>query len=302
LIKKRVQVKKTRYSQDKTIYVLIDNLDKSWKKEAQIEYQSRWILGLLGLTARIIKKFSSPKRDRRNIDFHLTIFLRSDIFHHLLRFAREPDKVGYTKLKVEDKETLFRIVEERFVELSAGDFVYDDLWEKYMPKEIGGVDIKAYIYDNIIPRPRDILFFFTKIKEIAILRGHRRFEKDDIVDAYKEYSEWVFLSILVENGITIRQMEDFMYEIVGENAILNKDDLIIKAEKSNIVFMDDQSKEKFIDHLVALSILGREIQYGRYAFGYDLENDRKSKALAQKLGTNKFRIHNALFPALECKV
>lgn len=287
---------------DKTIYVLIDNLDKSWKNELHIEYQSRWILGLLGLTTRIIREFTSAKRDKKNVDFHLTIFLRSDIFHHLLRYAREPDKLGYTKLKVEDKETLFRIVEERFVELSTDGLVYDDLWEKYLPSDIDGVDVKTYIYNNIIPRPRDILFFFTKIKEIAILRGHKRFEEEDVIDAYKEYSEWVFSSILVENAITIKQIEDFMYELVGENVVLKRDNLISKAKRSNIVFTNDQSEDKFIDHLVSLSILGREIQNDQFAFGYDLENDRKSKALAQRLGTNSFRIHNALVPALECTI
>ena len=286
---------------DKSIYVLIDNLDKSWKKESNIEYQSRWILGLLGLTSRIIREFTSSKRDRKNIDFHLTIFLRSDIFHHILRYAREPDKVGYSKLKVEDKETLFRIVEERFVELSIGELAYEDLWDNYLPSDINGVDVKTFIYDNILPRPRDILFFFTKIKEIAILRGHKRFEQEDVKDAYKEYSEWVFSSILVENGITIKQMEDFMYELVGEKAILDKNDLLLKAEDSNIKFKDDQSKEKFLDHLVSLSIIGREVRKDQYAFAYDLENDRKSKVLSRKLGTNRFRLHNALISALECK-
>lgn len=285
---------------DKNIYVLFDNLDKSWKKDSQIEYQSRWILGLLGLTARIVRDFTSAKREKRTIDFHLTIFLRSDIFHHLLRYAREPDKLTYTKLKVEDKETLFRIVEERFVQLSSEESVYEDLWEKYMPKKVNDVDVKTYIYKNIIPRPRDILFFFTKIKEIAILRGHSAFEEDDIKDAYQEYSEWVFSSILVENGITIKQMEDFMYELVGENAILNRDKIILKANKANITFSDEQSEDKFIDHLVALSILGRETQSDHYTFGYDLENDRKSKVLAKKLGSSNFRIHNALVPALDC--
>lgn len=107
---------------------------------------------------------------------------------------------------------------------------------------------------------------------------------------------------MVENGITIKQMEDFIYELVGENVILERNDLISKANKSNIVFTDDKDEDKFIDHLVSLSILGREIQKDQFAFGYDLENDRKSKALAQRLGTNNFRIHNALVPALECKI
>ena len=284
---------------DKNIYVLIDNLDKSWKKEAEIEYQSKWILGLLGLTIRITREFSSSKRNNKNNEFHLTIFLRSDIFQHILRYAREPDKIEYTKLKIEDKETLFRIIEERFAELSGDEFVYEDLWDKYMPNNVEGIDVKTFIFGNIIPRPRDIIFFFNKIKETAILRGHTAFTEEDVKDAYNEYSEWVFSSILVENGITIKQMEDFLYELVGESAILTFNDIISRANNAKINFKNEDSKDKFIDHLVALSILGRETKLGEFSFNYDLENDRKSKILATKLGTNNFRLHNALVPALE---
>jgi len=225
--------------------------------------------------------------------------LRSDIFQHILRYAREPDKIEYTKLKIEDKETLFRIIEERFVELSGDEFVYEDLWNKYMPNNVEGVDVKTFIFGNIIPRPRDIILFFNKIKETAILRGHTTFTEEDVKDAYIEYSEWVFSSILVENGIAIKQMEDFLYELVGESAILTFTDIVSKADNAKINFKDEDSKEKFIDHLVALSILGRETKPGEFSFNYDLENDRKSKILATKLGTNNFSIHNALVPALE---
>ena len=68
---------------DKNIYVLIDNLDKSWKEDSQIEYQSKWILGLLELTSRITREFSSAKKISKKNKFSLTIFLRSDIFYHI---------------------------------------------------------------------------------------------------------------------------------------------------------------------------------------------------------------------------
>jgi len=283
---------------DKNIYVLIDNLDKSWKKDAEIEYQSRWILGLLSLTVSITREFLSLRKKFKNNEFHLTIFLRSDIFQNILRYAREPDKIKYIKLKVEDKEILFRIIEERFVTLSSGDYVYEDLWNKFLPINIESSDIKSYIYDNILPRPRDMIFVFNKIRENAILRGHTSFEIEDVKGALKEYSDWVFSSILVENGITIGQMEDFMYELVGENAIIKREDIVKKANRANIHFIDDEAIESFIDHIVALSILGRETQAGIFSFNFDLENDRKSKALAKKLGTDSYKIHNAFVPAL----
>lgn len=285
---------------DKNIYVLMDNLDKAWKKEGNIEYQSNWVLGLLGLASRISKDLYSSKRNKKNNEFHLTIFLRSDIFHYIYKDAREPDKIEYTKLKVEDKETLLHIIEERFVALSNNSFTYDDLWNKYLPHKIDGIDVKTFIYNNIIPRPRDIIFLFNKIKTIAILRGHTTFTEDDVKEALNEYSEWIFYSLLVENGVTIKQMEDFLYGLVGEPSILLRCDIVSKANNAKINVMDEELNDKFINHLVNLSILGRETRHGKFSFNYDIENGRKNMILAEKFGTKRFKIHNALLPFLKC--
>jgi hypothetical protein len=50
-----------------------------------------------------------------------------------------------------------------------------------------------------------------------------------------------------------------------------------------------------------LSILGRETQSNTFTFGYEMENDKKSKILAEKLNTNRFQFHKALKYALELK-
>ena len=65
------------FKKDNKILVLIDNLDKSWKKDNKLNLQSEWILGLLGVTGRIVGELLSfrVKGQPRKINFHLTIFL-----------------------------------------------------------------------------------------------------------------------------------------------------------------------------------------------------------------------------------
>jgi hypothetical protein len=203
----------------RTIYLLVDNLDKSWKKGEALEYQSRWILGLLGLTGKLIKELSNNKNNIKDIKFQMTIFLRSDIFNYVLSFAREPDKIQFTKLKVEDKEILFRIIEERFLKLSSTKMIAEDLWTKFLPLNVEGLNLRDFLFSIIIPRPRDIIYIFNKMREIAVFRGHSKIEETDIISAYKEYSDWILSSILVENGVTLNQMEDFLYQFAGENSI-----------------------------------------------------------------------------------
>jgi len=280
--------------------LLIDNLDKSWRKNSELELQSKWILGLLGITGRINKDFANVKNRFEGIGFHLTIFLRSDIFRFMLEYAREPDKIEYTRLKMDDQQVLFRIIEERFVELSEDEVTAEHLWKEYVVEAVGGTEIKAYIYDHIMPRPRDIIYFFNKAKENAVFRGHTRIEQDDIADAVKEYSNWLFNSVLVENGITVDQFEEFLFEFIGEPQIVDYDKIVSAMKSAEIDITDSGSVQHFVDLLVSLSIFGRETKRDFFEFETVFENNKKLKKLAEKLGSKRYKVHNALVSYLEC--
>ncbi|UOB17494.1 P-loop ATPase, Sll1717 family [Abyssalbus ytuae] len=283
------------------LIVLIDNLDKSWRKDSKINILSKYILGLLGVSGRIFQELSYIKSTNKNIAFHLTIFLRSDIFKRVISFAREPDKIEVSRLKWDDPEILFRIVEDRFTQLSKGKYTGDDLWEKFFVKKVKSMDTKEYITNSIFPRPRDIIYFFKTCKDIAISRGHNIIEENDVISAHTDYSSWVFKSVLVENGITYKQMEDFMYELMTSNEIISIEQINEKMTNAKILNHDSDDLDRFIDHLVNLTIIGRETEKGKFSFEYDVDNAKKIKILSKKLDSNRFKIHPALVPYLECK-
>jgi len=59
--------------------------------------------------------------------------------------------------------------------------------------------------------------------------------------------------------------------------------------------------DRFIDRLCNLSFIGREIRNLEFEYEYDFENDEKIKILFNKLGTKRYKIHNAFIPFLETK-
>ena len=279
------------------IVVLIDNLDKSWKKESRLNIISKCLLGLLGVTGRIAKELSNIKKSGKQIDFHLTIFLRSDIFKYVIDFAREPDKIEHYYLRYTDPEIFFRIIEERFVQLNEQGITNPgDFWKLYIVDNIDNKPIKEYIHERILPRPRDIIYYFKIAKDLAVSKRHELIMRDDLVQAYSEYSNWVFKSILVENGITINQMSDFMYTLMGCNRILSKSEIIKCAENVGIKVKE----EEFIDHLAELSLLGREVGLDKFLYEYEFDQEEKIKALAHKYNSERYQIHNAFVPYLEC--
>lgn len=284
------------------LIVLIDNLDKSWKKDARLNILSRYILGLLGVSGRIFKELSYIKSIQTSISFHLTIFLRSDIFKYIQSVAREPDKIEVSRLMWDDSEILFRIIEERFVELSNNKYESSELFNKFFVDEIKGVPTKEFIVNSIFPRPRDLIYFCKSCKDIAVSRGHEIIQEQDVLFAYKEYSNWIFKSLLVENNVVMEQMEDFLFELVGGNNLIDEKCIKKFMINSKIPILSDEDIEKFIDNLVDLTILGREVRENEFEFEYDVEKFKKIKIMAKKLDSKRYKIHNALLPFLECEV
>ncbi|RQO31657.1 hypothetical protein DBR32_06820 [Taibaiella sp. KBW10] len=281
----------------KKLVVLIDNLDKNWKKENNIEVISKFILGLLGVIGRIAKELKGSSNKPNKFDFNLVIFLRSDIFKYIIQFAREPDKIEYYNLKWNDSEVLLRVIDKRVEELSEKGT--SDFWGKYICQTVDGIPTKDYITSCVIPRPRDLIYFINSAKDIAVRRGHALIQEADLITAYKDYSNWIFKSILVENGVTVKQIQTFLYNVLGENSILTKEKIEELMELSSISTNDNYSN-KFIDHLCRLSFLGREIKPLKFEYEYDFEADEKNIVLAKKLNSNRYKIHNAFVPYLEC--
>lgn len=164
------------------------------------------------------------------------------------------------------------------------------------------MSVKEYIFKRILPRPRDLIFFFKQAQNNAALKGHKAIEVADIKAAYEEYSSWVFSTMLVENGITIEQMRSFLYELVGLPSILDRETIYVCMINAGIMKDSEEYLDYFIDHLASLSIIGREVEEDNFSYEYDFDSKDRIKILAKRLGTNRFKIHNALVPYLSCKV
>ncbi len=292
------------FHKDGKIFVLIDNLDKSWKKNNKLAIQSEWILGLLSVTEKIVKDLSSfrVKGQQKRIDFHLTIFLRSDIFRYILDWAREADKVEYTNLlHLGDREVLFRIIEQRFVELSNDQPLPENLWNKYIIRTVDEVPVKDYIYDKLVPRPRDMIYLLKNALENAISRGHIIIDEEDLKLAFSNYSAWVVTSMMVENGITLDQLKEFLYKLVGEPQIIDREILYLVMSDMNLSQSEenlDKLLDKLIEHLSTLSIIGKEVSKDDFEFEYAFDSKDIINAKSKKLGSNRYKIHNALVPYL----
>ncbi len=65
------------------VAILIDNLDKGWEKQADLDLLGRLLLGLLSAIGRVAVDFSKEDYWRERISLTLATFLRSDIYAFL---------------------------------------------------------------------------------------------------------------------------------------------------------------------------------------------------------------------------
>lgn len=285
----------------KRVVVLIDNLDKSWDKNSDLTSLSEFFLGLLSAAKRVSIDFKHEDSRRAAASIGVTIFLRSDIFYKIKEVAREPDKINYSKMNWNDPELLFRVIEERFSALHAGNDPGLNMWHSYFCNTVNGLPIKEYFLKTILLRPRDLIFFVKSAVTIAVNRGHPRVEECDVLEAEKLYSQFALDSLLVEDGVAPGSLEKIVFEFLGSSAVIAYSDIksiILKAE------VPDENVDDVIEHLSMLTFIGLEVKDGEYRFADDPQDNKKNQILARKLcearnAPPNFKVHPAFRAFLE---
>lgn len=283
----------------KRVAILMDNLDKAWDKQEDIEDLSDFLLGLLDASERILRDLKHDLKSS-NINVTLTIFLRSDIFNKILDIAPEPDKISHSRLRWKDHEQLLRIVEQRFIASHDDKASADEMWEKYFCPEINGIPTAKYLTGRILPRPRDLVLFVGQSVREAINRQHTTVEREDVLAAEKECSQNAFKSLLVECSSRVPDIEKFLYEFTGSKPIINHNDVEQFCVESKL----SESAPEIINLLLEVNFLGFEVSEEDFRFPEDPQELQKNKAQARnlarhKVATPRYKIHPAFAAFLE---
>jgi hypothetical protein len=288
----------TALSHHERVAILIDNLDKAWDRHADLDDLSQLLLGLLTTVGRVANEF---RKGTGNDDlmFSLAIFLRDDIYQHLIRVAREPDKIKAASITWDDRNLLFRVIDERFVASSGAE--PGELWSRFICATVDEVPAREYLFSRILPRPRDLLFLINDAMANAVNAGHQEVLAEDIKNAEQSYSRFAFEAALVANSITTNKLEELLYEFVGSPAVITEHDIESALTRAGI---SSDVKSDVTDHLLTLQFIGREV--GEKRFSYESEGPRAkvTAVLARKTadahgGLRRYRIHPAFCPFLE---
>jgi Cdc6-like AAA superfamily ATPase len=282
------------------VVLLIDNLDKAWLRRENLDLMSQFLFGLLSAGQAISKDFRQGRRTRPRVNLSLIIFLRGDIFSYIRQAAREGDKIAFTVMDWNDPLLLQRVIEERFTNSLGDTFVPEGIWQRFFVPAIEGLPTKDYIVSRIIPRPRDIIYLCKSALSHAINHKHTRIEQDDILQAEIDYSAYAFESLKDETGAQFGEIEELLYEFVGANAIVTRDDIDSFIKKANI---SEERTDYAIELLCDSTFLGLETRPGSFEFLYEVPKKRVFQKLAQAVaeqgGEQRFMINIPFHAYLE---
>ena len=279
----------------KRIVILIDNLDKSWNVDANVELLSKFIYGLLDVGEAIVKDFSKDSNWNKKVNITLVVFLREDIFSVIKHYAPEVDKLQISKMIWDDKELLLRVIEERIKDNGSV-----DIWKEYFCDTIKGVPTKEYLLNIVLPKPRDSITLVRYSLENANNRNHTIIEEKDVEDAIEKYSTFAEKTLVTELQVEFPEIEDFLYQLLGEKNIISEEKLHKCMRNVQIA---EEKQEELKTLLCKMLFLGMEIKADNFQFCYDLDNYKKFEILSDKLSDNKrYSIHPAFHAALMIEI
>ena len=187
-------------------------------RNADLTLMARFILGLLVARGNVIRDFERQDWWRDKVRLTVSIFLRSDIYHYLRTEAREPDKLPLSTVKWQDQATLLHVLEARYEAKSLGKDG-PTLWKDVFPPDVAGVPAREFMVSVIQPRPRDILVLANAAIASAIDRGNTTVLEADLHAARYAYSDYAFDALLVENGVTVPELKQALYALLGAPSI-----------------------------------------------------------------------------------
>jgi hypothetical protein len=287
-------------SKQNKISIIIDNLDKAWDTEAEIPTLCLLLYGLLDVSRRITLEFQKSSFKQKPANLSLIIFLRSDIFAQVKKYASEKDKLQHSRINWNDPELLLRVIEERFMTYSSAINSPDEIWKRYFCQSVNGQPVRSYICNNILPRPRDLIFLIKDAISQAVNRRHVVIEQEDIIDAQKRYSQYALDSLIAESNMV--DLEQLLYEFVGSKDIVYEDEIGNAVQKCGI---SKYGLDELIELLCDITFLAREIKEDTFVFQYNDDEKAKLQALARKISAarpsskKRYKINDAFHSYLE---
>jgi hypothetical protein len=273
------------------VWLLLDNLDKSWATRGSTPEDMLILRGLLDAS-----KALADQLDARGVTFRSVVFVRTDIYENLV--SRTPDRGKDTAANLDwgDPEISREIIRRRIVASTEIEGEFEVVWHQIAPALVGIEDSFEYLSSRTLGRPRDLLMFLQAAIQVAIDRGHPKITTDDIRQAETGYSEDMLLNLSYEIEDTWPKFSEVVYAFHGAAENLTRAEVVSRIEEAGIAATD---VSKAIELLLWYGFLGVYMSATRDSqYSFEVRYNLRRLEHAIEIGQGLYTIHPAFRAAL----
>lgn len=275
------------------IWILFDNIDKGFRTHGIDSVDVLIVRCLLEASRKL-----QHSLERQDLDCFTTIFLRRDVYDHLVDQTPDRGKESTVNVDWSDIQLIEELLLRRFrfeVDDLKDDF--NTVWSQLFEIHVGGESSFTYITNRTFCRPRDVLNFVRKCIHVAVSRSHERVLEEDILSAESEFSLDMFNEIRYEYRDVFPDHQELLLGFLKVGPRLSKEDV-------HIVFLEAKLPEddwdKGLNMLLWYSFLGVTDgvrDHYSYQYSYSVPH---VKAINKRKGSDAavFVIHPAFHSAL----
>ena len=280
----------------KSLWLLIDNLDKGWPTHGVEGEDLLIIRALLEATRKLERQLR-----REDFDCRTLVFLRNDIYELLIGETPDRGKESKVMLDWSDGDMLRELLRRRLVynEAVPDDASFNEVWRTIAVSHVDGEESSQFVIDRSLMRPRALLDLVGHCRSVAINLGHTKIERDDFVKGLSAFSSDLLSEINLEIRDVLPAAEDILYQFIGSNSRLGVDELNSVVDE---VSDSTAEREAFIEILLWYGALGVMRPNGDTTFIYSVNYDMKRfEAIIGKLASEGlvYVINPAFGAALE---
>ncbi len=277
-----------------SVWVLFDNLDKGWSTQGVDVIDAIVLRCLVDAGRKLEREFRKDGHD-----FHCIVFVRNDVYDHLMRNSPDYGKELRAQLDWSDPDMLRELFRLRLV--SALDDVRDDtefekIWRTIFMSHYQGEESSAYLIERTLMRPRNLIKLFNHCRGFATTLNHAKIDESDIKKGVIAYSNDLREELNRELTDVMPFARDLLYYFMDANAVLSPAELNAVLESAEI---DGGDIEQVAEFLLYYGVVGIRTDQGDL-FIYDVNYDIKVlKIRLERAGVDaRFIVNPAFWPGL----
>ncbi len=283
--------------EDWQLSILIDDIVPTWQSVEERAAYAELLLSFLAAVRELWREWNDYVNRHNGQPISVLIFLRSDIFGSMLSTAQEQDRIPHDTLQWEDVDSLLALIYRRIEASSPGERLY---WSDIFHDDLPYDTLKSFIDSTILYRPRDVIFFFSRVLFYAGRRKADYIERRDLALAAKDYSEYAFKALAAEWCPQIPDVQDLLLSFLGSRSEMDDTDLREKLVQAQVEPADADEAIRFLvdSHFLGMAIDQHNYRYALTPTQGEIMMRQANRFVHDQGGSVRFQVHKAFHHSL----